>query len=115
VEGLQFFRYAQDATQFAPGDETCLRVQISRAYYGAFLEARDRAGSHIPTGQAHESTAQHYITSGRSGIGNRLKQLRLARNVADYELRTPITPHKVTQAMKLARLILEELGALTAH
>jgi hypothetical protein len=82
----------QARTSLAP-EEACCRAAISRAYYAAYGAARTRAcdqeGLQLPaTGDAHRRVITHY-RQGPSplhrAIGNNLRRLRRARNLADYD------------------------------
>ncbi len=74
-----------------PGLEAKLRSAISRAYYAAFIQARnhlrDVDGERIPTSNAHRYVARKYAASSdirRKDIGWKLANLSQIRNKADY-------------------------------
>jgi len=72
--------------------ESRLRSAISRAYYAAFIQARnylrDRDGVVIPTQNTHEYVINQFLNSSdeeRKKIGRQLRRLRSNRNQADYD------------------------------
>jgi hypothetical protein len=75
------------------GIEAQQRSSVSRAYYAAFILARNRLRDvdHIPvpqTGSAHIFVAQRYEYDPdpqRAQIGFALRRLRAARNRCDYD------------------------------
>ncbi len=74
-----------------PGDEAKLRSAISRAYYGAFNEARQRLELRTRTrfseGPEAHKEVQHKLAEGDERlqrIAETLRRLRLERNRADY-------------------------------
>lgn len=107
---FEFYRLA--AEMLPPSDapdEARARSCISRAYYGAFLAAREHAGIRNGTVQVHEQTIQHYV-SHLPRVGNRLKDLRNSRNQADYELGQPCPRREAGEALRLAQAIFKDLG-----
>ena len=79
--------------------EAAHRGAVGRAYYAAFIIARDallRAGFPIPdTGKAHAVVAEELKKSSNTDVaaaGGSLEDLRTQRNRADYDLGA--RPHK---------------------
>lgn len=79
--------------------EAAHRGAVGRAYYAAFIIARDallRAGITIPdTGKAHAVVAEQLKRSADTDVaaaGGSLEDLRILRNRADYDLGA--RPHK---------------------
>lgn len=97
-------------TQTNQLDEACARAVVAKAYYGCFLEARNRAGIADKTTSVHKKVHEHYSKAGNTALANRLKDLRLKRNDADYDTNLTVTTRNSGQALALARKILEELG-----
>ena len=60
-------------------DESTLRSSVSRAYYAAFLWAREKAGVTSQSGNIHEKVINHYQLKKKS-ISNRLADLRHGSN-----------------------------------
>ncbi len=77
--------------QQSPHDEARARTIISRAYYGAFLEARNRAGITDKSADVHKKVHGHYSKAGRAALANRLDESRILRNDADYDTTISLT------------------------
>ena len=106
--------YAADSSK---KQVTCRSV-ISRAYYAAFLAARKKAGIKAPPKDMtiHELVALYYANKPdgvQKGIGNRLQQLRVRRNDADYELGILCVPNYASTALIQSEQVLVALGYLT--
>jgi len=109
----------QARTTLAP-EEACCRAAVSRAYYAVYgvarTQARDHEGLHLTaTGEAHQQVSLHYRTGPsprHREIGERLRQLRRARNRADYadQLARPVATAQ--WAVRQARQVLVQLQAL---
>lgn len=110
----------QARTTLAP-EEACCRAAVSRAYYAVYgvarTQARDHEGLQLPaTGEAHQQVSLHYRTGPsprHRAIGEGLRQLRRARNRADYadQLARPVATAQ--WAVRQARQVLVSLQALT--
>jgi hypothetical protein len=97
-------------------EEACCRAAVSRAYYAVYgvarTQARDQEDLHVPaTGDAHQQLGVHYRTGPtprHRAIGEHLRQLRRARNRADYadQLARPVAMAQwaVRQARQLHAL-----------
>ena len=109
----------QARTTLAP-EEACCRAAVSRAYYAVYgvarTQARDHAGLQLPaTGDAHQQVGLHYRTGPsprHRAIGEHLRQLRRARNHADYadQLARPVATAQ--WAVRQARQVLGQLQVL---
>ena len=108
---IEFYDIASSLFKEGGEDEARARTIVSRAYYGAFLVAREEAKIRSATGSVHELTANHYINSGRSAVGNRLNALRVKRNDADYDCGKTVSRKAAGEALGLARKIIGVLGA----
>ena len=84
------------------------RTVVGRAYYGAFLAAREKAAISSKTAAVHQKTADYYLGKNQSSIGNRLNQLRMRRTDADYDLNIQIGRNKAEEALKLSLRVLQE-------
>ena len=93
-----------------PYREACARAVVSKAYYGAFLEARDKAGIADKSSSVHEKVRGYYFNSGKLALANRLDDSRIKRNDADYDTTLTITSMDAGKALALAKKILQELG-----
>lgn len=102
-----------------PANEAELRSAISRAYYAAFIQARnflrDRDNLKIPRKNTHEYVINLFRDNSdkvRKKIGERLRRLRDFRNEADYEDRAIKLAPNSKESLTLARRIISGLGSL---
>jgi hypothetical protein len=106
---INFFHQADKWYKEEPSnDQAHWRSIVSRGYYAAFLVAREKARI-TNTGQVHQQTADYYLSGGRSSVGNRLADLRVRRNEADYELGAAVIKRNAGEALKLSDAIIKEL------
>ena len=102
------------------GAEANQRAGVSRAYYAAFVLARNRLrdvdGASVPmSGYAHQFVAQQYSTDAdprRRQIGIDLGRLRQDRNKCDYDDTVPGLPTLVRRSLARATQIVIDLGRL---
>jgi hypothetical protein len=102
------------------GIEAQQRAGVSRAYYAAFILARnhlrDVDGIRVPRhANAHQFVAAHYLNNRdpiRSAIGSRLNRLRTARNQCDYDDVVPHLPNLVSSSLVRAVQIVADLARL---
>ncbi len=87
-----------------------LRTVINRAYYGAFLVARDQAGIKNSSGSVHGAVISYYKNQKATKISNNLEYLKTLRQKADYELDQKIDLQQAKGSCRSARTILKELG-----
>lgn len=100
--------------------EAKLRDAISRAYYAAFILARnhlrDREGLSIPaTGDAHRYVSEQFDLIPdpmRKSIADKLKRLRMYRNQAYYVDTFPGLFGIATRAITLSEEVISELRNL---
>ncbi|BBD69375.1 hypothetical protein NIES4072_32940 [Nostoc commune NIES-4072] len=91
-EYLKVAKELAGAATTSANQEAKFRAAISRAYYAAFIEARnylrDQQGHSIPTtGNAHKYVSDQFDISSepqRQLLAKELVKLRLYRNQADY-------------------------------
>ena len=95
-----------------PYDEARARAVISKAYYGAFLEARNKAGITDKASSVHAKVHDHYVKTGNLALANRLDESRVKRNQADYDTTLSITSMDSGKSLARARKILEELDVV---
>lgn len=101
-------------------EEARLRDAISRAYYAAFILARnhlrDKEGHSIPTtGEAHQYVAEQFKLNPEPGhqvVASNLKKLRMYRNQADYVDRFPGLSGITSVALRLAEEVISNLSVL---
>jgi uncharacterized protein (UPF0332 family) len=102
------------------GMEAQQRAGVSRAYYAAFILARNRLrdvdGIRVPRhANAHQFVATHYLNNRdpiRSAIGSRLNRLRTARNQCDYDDVVPNLPNLVALSLVRAVQVVSDLALL---
>jgi uncharacterized protein (UPF0332 family) len=109
MDARDFCRLGRSLVGDASPSEAACRTAVSRAYYGAFLSARDAAAIGTTGAEVHRRTASYYIVFARKpGIGNLLNRLRRARNISDYDLTAVVSSasarHSLEQAERLLRL-----------
>jgi uncharacterized protein (UPF0332 family) len=118
IEGRAFLEFARSLTH--DESEVSRRSQVSRAYYAAFLEARQYgqdAGLHTPTRRPQEHAD---IANALGGIDRQLKfdiaSLRSMRNGADYDMHisADTIARQADEAIRLASSIIERLDAVVA-
>jgi hypothetical protein len=109
---IEFFDLASELNQRTDHSSAIARTVVGRAYYGAFLFARETAGITVATQDSHQRTADYYLGKRRTGIGNRLNDLRTKRNDADYELKKSVGRREAGEALKIAKRIIDDLKAL---
>lgn len=88
------------------GNDSAARSSISRAYYAAFLHARDKAGIQDTSSNVHQLTIQHYHNIGCKKAALYLDNLRYERNQADYKLALTFTQLIAGQQIKRAKDII---------
>lgn len=106
-------------TDANPGNEAELRSAISRAYYAAFITARnylrDRDNIRIPRERSHQFVINQFRESSdnyRAKLGRRLLRLRNYRVSADYHDTVPDIEDRTHQSLTLARRIILALENL---
>ena len=100
--------------------EAKMRSAISRAYYAAFMSARnylqETEGYSIPTtADAHKYVLQQFKQSSdreRQNIGRNLENLRRDRNAADYKHNVPDLFKISKIAVKRSQRVLYKLSNL---
>ncbi|MDO6422881.1 hypothetical protein [Saccharophagus degradans] len=94
------------------GCEIQLRTSINRAYYGAFLTARNHAGITNSSGSVHKDVIEHYLNQKAGKVGNNLDSLKRLRQKADYEPDKTITINDAKTSCRTANTILNEVNKL---
>jgi len=91
--------------------ESRARTAIGRAYYAAFLIARQKLrekGVRIPeSSEIHRIVIQTFMEKGLSMIGNPLDQLREKRVDADYHMESNITVSLGQKCAKLSEYVIQ--------
>jgi uncharacterized protein (UPF0332 family) len=90
--------------------EVYVRTCIGRAYYAAFLVARDKASMrHRDSSTIHSDVIKYYAAKKKAGIVNRLKDLKQLRQKADYVLDIELTAKDSRKAVGISKEIIKEL------
>ncbi|MBR8366923.1 HEPN domain-containing protein [Burkholderia sp. AU19243] len=114
-EPREFLAVARELHQGAQNtEEAKLRSAISRAYYAAFLYARDAACIADLSSTVHALTRQHYSKIGEAKVALRLDSLRVSRNDADYEMALSFNKIKSNHAIDIAQRVIEHIEKLQA-
>jgi uncharacterized protein (UPF0332 family) len=119
--GSQFIALAQSlASKTTPIElqEASLRSAISRAYYGSFWEARDKAESEgftrTGSGKDHILVREHFArgrNKQRKKLSHDLRRLHNNRKQADYEILSSGEVQKLSAAsITLAQSIVSHLS-----
>lgn len=105
--------------QISATQESRLRSAISRAYYAAFILARnylrDEESISIPRQEGHKYVIDQFNNDAdptRRGIGESLKRLRYNRNKADYDDTFPNLPTITKRMLKLANKTISDIQSL---
>ena len=119
-EYLNVAKELAGVTTTPANQEAKLRAAISRAYYAAFINARnhlrDQEGYLIPTtGNAHRYVSQQFELSSdvvRQSIADKLSRLKAYRKQADYVDKFPGLAGITLMALKLSEEIISTLNSL---
>jgi hypothetical protein len=97
--------------------EGCGRSAVSRYYYAAFLDARDRLrerrGLTFKSNEAHENVKKAYYWADPKPVkkvGRLLEELKKLRIMADYDLESSHDSVSVEEAQALSREICSDLA-----
>lgn len=107
-----FYALAHLLSLQSKGDDAQLRTSISRAYYSAFIEARDAKGLSSRGATGHKEVISRYKNGDarEQSIADHLKSLKWLREVADYEPTTPCKTVYGTDAISHSAKVLKALG-----
>lgn len=108
-----FCSFAQSLRFRWDHDESSVRVSISRAYYGAFLEARDSVSLSSKGETGHIDVINHFFglkTPAATATAHALRSMKKRREKADYELHLVCVKKEAEDAVTEARKILKSLG-----
>lgn len=96
--------------------EAVYRTAVGRAYYAAFLEAREKASLGHVRSDSHKVVIDHYnsLSTNTAGpqIANKLRSLSAKRKDADYELSRSFSGREATAAIKTSESIFKALDTL---
>lgn len=89
--------------------ESPVRAVVSKAYYGVFLEARNKAGITSKSPTVHQQVINYYNQKNKSALANRLDSMRSSRNDADYDTSLTFTSREAGIALAHAKKVLDDL------
>lgn len=108
-----YLSLAQTLLQGSKGDDAQLRSALSRAYYSAFVIARDKAGISSVGKDGHKRVIDHYkFNSADTLICENLERLKALREKADYQPKAACTNNEGQSALSLCRKVLSRLGVV---
>ncbi len=93
-------------------DESQWRCSISRAYYGVFCVARNKAGFKTDERGVHTKVIRHFKKSknaDKANIGNLLGELRRFREKSDYREHAIITQTVAKDKVDKARILFNDI------
>ncbi|UXH79774.1 hypothetical protein [Roseateles amylovorans] len=96
-------------------DEASARSAASRAYYSAFLMARDRSGVHHRGSAIHAKVQNHLRAHGEVWLAQNLQRLRACRNLADYQVHRRFQSRRARWATEIAKDIQVMLRAMDVN
>lgn len=108
-----FYTFADELRLKATADGAQLRTLISRAYYGALIEARDAKGLPTKGIGGHERVIQAYMGNASDQVvADKLKDLRQLREKADYLPTANLTSADGLKALSSCKKVLVALNRL---
>lgn len=108
-----FYTIADELRHKAAADGPHLRTLISRAYYGALIEARDAKGLSTKGHGGHDRVIQAYMgSSSDKVVADKLQDLRKLREKADYQPTAALTRDDGLKALSACKRVLSILNKL---
>ncbi|RUR43374.1 HEPN domain-containing protein [Vreelandella populi] len=92
-----------------------IRSVVNRAYYAAFLTAREvcEEKGFQGSGSSHERIVDALLRQrSLTTLGNQLNEIKSLRHKADYNWNRPISPRDMHTALKKSRKLIDALKAL---
>lgn len=90
------------------------RVIIGRAYYAAFLAAREASKLQGSGARIHSEVIAHWLQRNKQ-LSNRLRDLKVHREQADYKLDSKPGDREAGESLRLCKNILLGLGKIDAQ
>src|SRR5215203_353335 len=111
AEYLRVAQFLQSQTVPALNQEALFRSGVSRTYYAAFCHARnyarDRHGLALRyTGDDHSLVKRHFQSRRERGVAIKLEDLRIWRNLCDYEDSIQDLPDLLTKSLAEAQKVI---------
>lgn len=95
------------------------RSAISRSYYSAFLEAREKLEQlphiRVPRKSAHDAVTKAFLWADadlNKRIGRLLRDLKMMRERADYDLEPDVADGDAAEALRIAQDIQNALAVV---
>jgi len=107
---IEFLELAKTINTQAYNKEANARSAVSRAYYAAFLTAREALGGKSLKGENIHKLVFDCLSNRHSLAADDLKSLRRLRNKADYDLSITVTAKDSALAIKIAEGIIQDLS-----
>ena len=108
----EYYAFASKLYAYEDSQE-CYRTTVSRAYYAAFLVARDKRNLSSVGEGGHLRVVDNLRNSTDIAdikTGNRLDSLRTLRTKADYKCQESLVKREAGESLALSQKILEHLG-----
>lgn len=114
---VSFYQLASDLHAASGGDDAQRRSAMSRAYYAAFLVARDAKQLSSRGADGHKAVIERYEAGSAQDmtVANHLQSLKKLRVKADYLVHETCSQRDCGTALKTAQKILIALGALPSQ
>ena len=114
----KFLKLASQLIADKEYDEPCrIRTSVGRAYYAAFLYAKERLerlGYAFPdTHRVHQLVIDDLMDRGDTTIGSQLDKLLEKRRTADYYMDVPISMSDGNHCMRISERIIYAADSLT--
>lgn len=110
---VEFYRLAGEIYS-THKNQAGYRATVGRAYYAAFLSARDKACIASDVQDGHKKVVMYYqnlmSNPKLAAVGNRLDALRAKRKTADYSCSKEVVARDAGAALQLSKTILTDLG-----
>ncbi|GAA6167849.1 HEPN domain-containing protein [Sessilibacter corallicola] len=89
------------------------RTVVNRAYYGAFLTARDFAKVSNESGSVHSDVIKHFEKKKAGIVSNNLDSLKKLRTKADYKPKETLSEQEAKTSCRTANKIVREIEKLS--
>ena len=89
------------------------RTVVNRAYYGAFLTARDFAKVSNESGSVHSDVINHFEKTNVGIVSNNLDSLKKLRTKADYKPNETLSEQDAKTSCRTANKIVKEIKKLS--
>jgi uncharacterized protein (UPF0332 family) len=109
MDAVDFYHFAESLYNPQITDGAEARSCISRAYYAAFLVAREITGTKKGGNRSHQNVIDD-LKKQNPFAGDNLSALHVKRKKADYDVELDIVHDEVVIALGLAKEILTDLG-----